>query len=734
LDAGLELFEPRLLFAAPTFATLPAVTLLGGAPLQIPIDGSDADGDTLTYSVTTSTPQITATFSPTTNRSLKISVAHTSSGATDPAFTGDMVLSLFEDRAPRTTARIISLAQGGFYNNLTFHRVIPDFVIQGGDPLGTGTGGSGLQFDDEFDPSLQFTGPGLLAMAKSFDDTNDSQFFINEGTPRSLDFNHTIFGQLVEGDALREKISNVPRDANDKPLGAVKMTAVTVFSDKQNRVLSLSVPPGLSGNATVTVTVNDGKGGTYQQTFNVTVTPDTFDDPPVLGPVADPSTRANTPVTLQLTSTDVEGTAPAYLNWAGLYNNFQPRGIPVRLLPPDNQPPDSTNRDIDVAVDFNTGLTTITPKNNVAGVFPIYLGVAQHLGAFDSEIVPLFVAPAPPSSIDLLAASDTGVSNTDNITRLNNSTAAGKLSFQINGVIAGAVVQLFDGATSLGQATVPAGATSVTITTSGTQALSNGQHNLTATQTLSNLAWTVGNRSGTTTLASLASASQAITIDTVAPTSTAPPAFSYLAATQNLVYTFSESVAASLASADLTLKNLTTNSTIPAASILVTYSPANNKATITFPGYAGGALPDGNYHATLTGAAVTDVAGNPLAADVSLDFFVFAGDADHNRSVDFNDLAVMAQNYNSSGKTFAQGDFNYDGNVDFLDLALLAQRYNTSLPAPAAPVVEAAPALAPATAATPTSDEQAKRGKRVFSTTPVTKPATPKPIKRPPHR
>src|SRR5260221_14672636 len=80
----LELFEPRVLFAAPTFATLPAVTLLGGAPLQIPINGSDADGDTLTYTVSTSAPQITATFSPAANRSLKISVAHTSSGASDP--------------------------------------------------------------------------------------------------------------------------------------------------------------------------------------------------------------------------------------------------------------------------------------------------------------------------------------------------------------------------------------------------------------------------------------------------------------------------------------------------------------------------------------------------------------------------------------------------------------------------------------------------------------------------
>ncbi|MDB5319867.1 MAG: peptidyl-prolyl cis-trans isomerase cyclophilin type [Phycisphaerales bacterium] len=708
-----------MLFAAPTFATLPAVTLLGGAPLQIPINGSDADGDTLTYTVSTSAPQITATFSPATNRSLKISVAHTSSGASDPAFTGDMVLSLFEDRAPRTTARIIQLAQSGFYNNLTFHRVTMDStlsVIQGGDPLGNGTGGSGVQFDDEFDPNLQFTGPGLLAMAKSYDDTNDSQFFINAGTPRFLDFNHTIFGQLVEGDTVRQKINNVPRDASDKPLGAVKMTSVSVFSDKQNRVLSLSVPPNLAGGATVTVTVNDGHGGTYSQTFNVTVTPDTFNDPPYLLPIPDIITRANTPVSLQLNAVDVEGDGIAYLKGTDPAN-------------------------VAVALDPNTGYTTITPSNNVAGVFPLLVGViynqAPDTSVIDTQYTPIFISPAAPSSIDLVSASDTGVSDTDNVTRLNNSTAAGKLSFQVNGVVAGAVVQLFDGATSLGQATVPTGATSVTITTNGALTLSNGQHNLTATQTLQNLAWVVGNRSGTVTLASLVSASQAITIDTVAPTSTAPAAFSYLTATQNLVYAFSESVAASLVSGDLSLKNLTTNSFIPAASILVTYSAANNKATLTFPGYAGGALPDGNYHAVLTGAAVTDVAGNPLPADVSLDFFVLAGDTNHNRTVDFTDLAAMAQNYNTSGKTFVQGDFNYDGSVDFLDLALLAQRYNTTLAVPAAPVVEAAPVLAAAVAA-PTVEDKTKRDKPVFSTVPVVKPiaptARPKPAVRPPHR
>ena len=130
-----------------------------------------------------------------------------------------MTFELFEDRAPRTTARIIQLAQSGFYDDVIFHRVINDFVIQGGDPDGTGTGGSGTDFDDEFTPLLQHTSTGLLSMAKSSDDTNDSQFFVTEGPQRRLDFNHSVFGRLTTGEALRDAISNVPTGAGDKPTG-----------------------------------------------------------------------------------------------------------------------------------------------------------------------------------------------------------------------------------------------------------------------------------------------------------------------------------------------------------------------------------------------------------------------------------------------------------------------------------------------------------------------------------
>ncbi|HEY7116210.1 MAG TPA: peptidylprolyl isomerase [Tepidisphaeraceae bacterium] len=692
--------EPRTLFAAPTLAALPNVTVLAGAPLQIPLDGADVDGDALTFSVTSNNGNVTGRISSANDRSLKISVSHASSGASDPAFTGDMVLKLLEERAPKTTARIIQLAQSGFYNNLTFHRIINNFVIQGGDPRGDGTGGSGVEFDDEFDPGLQFTGSGQLAMAKSADDTDDSQFFITEGPQRHLDFQHTIFGQLVEGESVRDKASNVATDSNTgAPLKPVVMTAVSVIADKQNAVLSLSVPNNVtSGTATITVTARDPGGAQVQRTFTVTIGPDTTNDSPYLTSYPTQlTTQANTPVSFQLTANDVEGDAPTFLDWYGIYVNFvqnhQPGAEQGQVVPPE--PTGEPN--VPIVLDSSTGAATISPKNNVAGVYPIYVGVAQTLAGFDSQIFPLFVNPAAPTSIDLLDASDTGASTTDNLTRLNNASASSKLQFQVNGVLSGAVVKLFDGATLLGQATVPTGQTSVVITTSGTAALADGLHNLSATQTLANVNWTAGNRSGTANLLSVASAALALTVDATSPTILLAPPFNPLVAPHQLVFRFSEDVSASLSAGDVALLNTTTNTPYESIAPL----PMGAAFSYGFPfDVTGGVLPDGNYHATLAAGNVTDRAGNPLAAGATADFFVLAGDANHDRHVDFNDLVALAQNYNTTdGRTFDQGDFNYDGNVDFNDLVILAQRYNTTLPAPVA---------APVPAATPVKPEPAK--------------------------
>lgn len=255
---------------APTLAALPNVTVMAGAPLVVPLDGFDADFDPLYFDVTSSKPALQTTFMD--GRNLRMDV---------PGF-GDMVFQLFDKLAPRPAGRIAELAESGFYNDVIFHRVINNFMIQGGDPTGTGGGGSDLgDFDDQFHADLQHTGRGLLSMAKSGDDTNDSQFFVTEVATRHLDFNHSIFGRLIEGDAVREAISNVPTNDGDRPLTPVKIDAMTVYADPSNRALMLKAPIGMTGTSTVTVRLSDGQS-VVERSFAVTIQADTTNNMPFL--------------------------------------------------------------------------------------------------------------------------------------------------------------------------------------------------------------------------------------------------------------------------------------------------------------------------------------------------------------------------------------------------------------------------------------------------------------------
>jgi peptidyl-prolyl cis-trans isomerase B (cyclophilin B) len=121
---------------------------------------------------------------------------------------GDIVLELYADQAPKTVANFEKLSGSGFYDGLKFHRVIDDFMIQGGCPKGTGTGGPGYQFKDEFHPDLKHDGPGILSMANSGPNTNGSQFFITHVATPWLDGKHSIFGRVIQGqevvDAIRQ--------------------------------------------------------------------------------------------------------------------------------------------------------------------------------------------------------------------------------------------------------------------------------------------------------------------------------------------------------------------------------------------------------------------------------------------------------------------------------------------------------------------------------------------------
>jgi peptidyl-prolyl cis-trans isomerase A (cyclophilin A) len=158
---------------------------------------------------------------------------------------GDIKVTLFPDHAPKTVENFVGLAdgskawknrrtgqagEGALYNGVIFHRVIPGFMIQGGDPEGTGMGGPGYTFADEFHPELTFSKPYLLAMANAGPATNGSQFFITVAATSWLNFKHTIFGEVADAEsrAVVDKIAAVPTGRQDRPVQDVVISSITI--------------------------------------------------------------------------------------------------------------------------------------------------------------------------------------------------------------------------------------------------------------------------------------------------------------------------------------------------------------------------------------------------------------------------------------------------------------------------------------------------------------------------
>ena len=286
-----------------------------GKTLVIPLVADDADGDPLSLTVTTSNPNFMARVR-TGNFHYKMHVHTDDDGSvsgTPTPYDGDMEFQLFRHATPETAAFIAGFAQSGYYDNVKFHRIIPDFVIQGGDPAGTGSGNAPYSIRHEFRPELIYTGRGQLAMANSeggyhqefnnngnfqyrtgtFTPTNGSQFFVTLAQPRHLDFKHTLFGQLVRGFNTLDKVESVSIDEDgpdntagtgddNRPFTPVVMTQHTVTASKTDGILLISATK--TGTATLTITARDPNGGTATQTISVTSVVDTINDPPMLLP------------------------------------------------------------------------------------------------------------------------------------------------------------------------------------------------------------------------------------------------------------------------------------------------------------------------------------------------------------------------------------------------------------------------------------------------------------------
>lgn len=327
LGSLLALSQPAFSVGEPEFPARPLVsdvaadhpdvpaTVHCGKTLVIPLVASDPEGGPLTYTVTTSQPWLLARVR-TGHPVMKMRVRSTNDGSGVP-IDGTMEFALFRADAADTAEFIAGFAQAPYYENVLFHRVIKDFVLQGGDPAGTGSGAAPYTLPHEFNSHLIYTGRGQLAMANSsggynqtfpsygrtfqstnafgFPDgtteyitaktepTNGSQFFITLGQPRHLDFKHSLFGQLLRGFDVMDKVANVPVNGSDKPTANVTMSELSVNPSASDGILLVSATS--VGTGTVTVTATDVEGKTAQKIYNLTADEDTVNDPPILAPL-----------------------------------------------------------------------------------------------------------------------------------------------------------------------------------------------------------------------------------------------------------------------------------------------------------------------------------------------------------------------------------------------------------------------------------------------------------------
>ncbi|MEM6316004.1 MAG: peptidylprolyl isomerase, partial [Planctomycetota bacterium] len=370
-----ERLEERRLLVAPEVGAIGDVALPAGHAIQVPINGFDADGDALTYSVTSSTPALIPAFRDSGNTWIEMDVTWTD--ADDVARSGTMVYQLFDQATPVTVRTIRGFVESGFYDGLTFHRAVDGFTIQGGDAAGVGNGDvdndgisdfTDILFEDELQPELLFSGEGQLAMANSGFDTNSTQFFVTFGPTRSLDYNHTIFGQLVRGFDVSDAISKVPVTANPLsfeqsfPVDPVTIVDARVVENTQDAVLQVR-SDGTTGSGTLVVTATDTEGNQTSREVVVNVNEDLNnfnienDQPPILGPLSDFRSAVGETIVLDIPAFDFEG------------DDFEIGGRFITQFEDENFPDNSilqTEKQI-----------TLTPRGGYVGPIEITVGVKQ---------------------------------------------------------------------------------------------------------------------------------------------------------------------------------------------------------------------------------------------------------------------------------------------------------------------------------------------------------------------
>jgi cyclophilin family peptidyl-prolyl cis-trans isomerase len=375
--------------AAPVIDPISNANIPAGKSVIIPVTGSSPNGRPLTFTATSSTNRIVVEVK-TNNPFWKLTVVQAAASNAPGAFptpfrgavatvtnVGDMVFMLFKDVAPRTVDVFSGLSSAGFYNsNTIFHRIVPGFVIQGGDPLTNGTGGPVFRYDDEFSTNALFSGHGQLALANSGFDTDGSQFFVTYGPQRFLDFGYTLFGQLLRGFNVLTNVINTPTNGASRPLADVIITRASLVPDTTDTVLKLRGTNIANISGVIKVIADDGAGGRTTNSFTATTVMDTQNEPPILRPV--PITNTFCPVNGRVTNFiagfDMEGNALAY---AAGYGDAASQA-------------NATN----TTINGSTGQLIVVPNAGYSGPINIYVEVGVS-SVTDQQLITFAVGDVP---------------------------------------------------------------------------------------------------------------------------------------------------------------------------------------------------------------------------------------------------------------------------------------------------------------------------------------------------
>jgi cyclophilin family peptidyl-prolyl cis-trans isomerase/plastocyanin len=408
---SVESLEGRALLTA-SLAAIAPVTVPQFMGYQLPLNGSGTT-DPQTFTVTSDTPGVKASVA--SGQFWTIAVSHTSSGAGDPTINGSMTFQLFQDLTPQTTAKIESLITGtapfstlttagqtkiypngsgttgqDFYTGLKLHRIASgfpgtsDYIVQGGSINGDGTGSAFANpFDDEFVQSIAFTGTGQLAMANSGSDTNDSQFFITTGSPRFLDYHHTIFGQIVSGTDVLNELTQVKTGTDGQtPVNPVTITSATLSSTNPNGVIHIDTTNAPIKTANLTVTATDTVDHTTAtQNVQVNVQPiaSNAQERPFLGPVnGTPTVGEGQTYTFQLTSVSVQPGDQLTYTVQGGTSTSTSNGTTSTVF---------TSVQNGTASVSSTGLVTVTPTAGYSGPINLIVGVRDQVNRQSSGVL-----------------------------------------------------------------------------------------------------------------------------------------------------------------------------------------------------------------------------------------------------------------------------------------------------------------------------------------------------------